>query len=229
MRRYTRTTAIEVDPLAAVASPGILATLRAWLWLIVAVSVLGAVISFVVALNSPPAYVGRVTVLISPPPTDTEISLGDIQVAQALAPTLAELTTTTPLLQRVITATGVGLAPADLAKAITTHVPVGTSLIQISVSQRDPDMAAAVANAIADELREYKVEGQEGPLDLRVVLTVVDPAVRPSQPEGLGVPVRTALGAAIALFLGVSVAFFFENVGRGIRGLGTRFSASPEI
>jgi hypothetical protein len=147
-------------------------------------------------------------------------------VTQALAPTLAELTTTTPLLQRVIAATGVGLTPGDLAKAITTHVPVGTSLIQISVSHRDPGVAAAVANAIASELRTYRVEGLEGALGLRVVLTVVDPAVPPSVPEGFGVPIRTALGAAVALFLGVSIAFFFENVGRGIRGFGARLGAA---
>lgn len=181
-------------------------------------------ISLVIALVTPPTYVGRVTLLISPPAADTTISLSDVEVTQALAPTFAELATTTPLLDRVIAVTGISVDRAALAKAITTHVPVGTSLIDIEVANRDPGTAAALANAIADALRVYEADSSGQVLGL--TLTIVDPAVVPTSHEGFGVPVQTGLGAAIALFLSISLAFFIENLKRGIQGVGRRLPIS---
>jgi capsular polysaccharide biosynthesis protein len=97
---------------------------------------------------------------------------------------------------------------------------VGTSLIDIEVANRDAGTAAALANAIAEALRAYEADSSGQVLGL--TLTVVDPAVVPTSPEGFGVSVQTALGAAIALFLSISLAFFIENLGRGIQGVGRR-------
>jgi hypothetical protein len=103
---------------------------------------------------------------------------------------------------------------------VTTHVPVGTSLIDIAVSHRDPETAAALANSVADQLRKYEAESSTQIPALKVSLSVVDPAVPPRTPEGLGLPLRTALGGAFGLLLSISLAFLIENLGRGIQGVG---------
>lgn len=184
-------------------------------------TVLGAAVSLAIALVTPPNYMSQVTLIVTPPVTATPITFGDVEVTQALAPTFAELSTTAPLLQRVLNATGADLDIETLARSVTTHVPVGTSLVDISVVHRDPAIAAAIANAIAAELVSYPAQGlTQQPTALNVVISVVDPAVPPKVPQGLGILPRTILGGAIGLLISISLAFFVENVGRGAQSLG---------
>jgi capsular polysaccharide biosynthesis protein len=196
------------------------AIVRAWLRLIIVGALAGAAVSLAVALITPATYVGRVTLIVTPLSTTTGITFSDIELTQALAPTFAELATTTPVLQRVIADTKVDLDTVALAKTIETHVAAGTSLIDISVTQHDPDTAAALANAIAAELEKDQTQGTNQISALRVSLTVVDPAVPPRVPEGLGIAVQTALAGAVGILLAVSLAFFVENLGRGIQSVG---------
>ena len=199
---------------------------RVWLGLIILAAIFGGAISFVVGAITPPKYLGQVTILVSPATTEA-ITFSDVEVAQALAPTFAELSTTTPLLKRVIAATNATTDVASLARSIETHVPAGTSLITISVSDRDAAMAAALANEIASELASF--EDQSGTsTSLRVRLSVVDPATPAGTPEGLGTIPRVGLGAAIGFFLALSFAFLVDNIGRGARSFGRdRMFARP--
>jgi capsular polysaccharide biosynthesis protein len=200
-------------------------TARAWFGLVVLGTLLGGAISLGVGLMSPPTYLGKVTVLVSPPTGTNPITLSDVEVTQALAPTFAELTTTAPLLQRVITATRVDTDVDTLAKLVSTHVPVGTSLIEVGVSDHDPATAAALANEIASQLMAFRSD-TSSPVTSKVVLSVVDPAVAPRTPEGLSPVLRAVLGALIGLFLSISLGFLIENVGRGAQRLGQGLDAS---
>jgi capsular polysaccharide biosynthesis protein len=192
---------------------GLRATARTWFWFILVGTVLGALVAFGLSVLIPPGYTARVTVLVTPAPKDTGITTNDLQVAQALTPTFAELATTRPVLDRVILSTGVTTDAETLSQSVTTSVPAGTSLLTISVSNRDAANAAALANAIASELRAYTPPGGSTSAGgLQVQMTVVDPATPPTVHEGPGLLVRIALGGAIALFLTVSIAFLAENL-----------------
>ena len=204
----------------ALPAVGFLTIIRTWLRLIILGVVVGTVVSLAVALITPPSYLSKVTLIVTPTTTTGAITFSDVEVTQALAPTFAELATTTPVLDRVIADTKVDLGTTALAKTVETHVPVGTSLIEISVTNRDPAMAASIANAIASELAQYQAHGAAQVSALRVSLAVVDPANTPTIPEGLGIPVRAALGGLIGLMLAVSIGFFVENLGRGVRSVG---------
>ena len=97
---------------------------------------------------------------------------------------------------------------------MTTHVPVGTSLLTVNVSNRSAADSAALANAIASQLTSYVLPGADpSKAGLQVELTVVDPAVAPADRDGPGLPIRIALGAAIALFLTLSVVFLSRTSG----------------
>lgn len=188
-------------------------TARTWFWFILGGTLLGAVIAFGLGTVAPPGYAASVTLLVSPIPKNTGITNGDLQVAQGLTPTFAELATTRPILDRVIRRTGAAVEIGALARAVTTRVPVGTSLLTISVLDQDAQRAASLANAIGSELRSYaQPTGLDPTQGLQVELTVVDPATPPTERDGPGLPVRIILGAAIALFLTSTIAFLVENV-----------------
>lgn len=207
------------------------ATLRTWLGLIVVGTTLGAIVGFGVAFVTPATYSASVTMWVTPAPREGGITGADIDVVQALMPTLAELATKTPILEEVISSTGVEISEEDLAESVTTHVPAGTSLLTITVSNPSPDAAAMLANALARELKAFLPVGDVS-TSLQVDLTVVDPARPPTEPDGPGILIRTALGAAIGLFMTLSFVFLIENIwpqGRGEPRPGTSATAQTAV
>ena len=201
--------------------------MRTWLGLIVVGTALGALVGFGVTFLTHPTYSASVTVWVTPTPKAEGISNADLDIVQALMPTLAELATKTPILKGAIESTGADITEQALADSVTTHVPAGTSLLTITVSQPDAKQAAALANAIAAELSDFLPAG-DATSNLLVDFTVVDPAVAPTVADGPGILVRTALGAAIGLFMTLSFVFLIENIwpqGRGDPRSGSSLSA----
>ena len=201
-------------------SPSNRSSWQGWFWFVLVGSILGTAIAAAVAVLAPAGYTARVTVLVAPAKSAEPITNDALDLAQAYIPTLAEFTTIRPLLDRVIRSTGAEIDVDTLTRDVTTRSPVGTSLLSISVSNRDAAQAAALANAIANELRAYASPTGSQSGGANVELTVVDPAQPPTVRDGPGLPVRIALGGAIALFLTISIAFLVENVGRGAQSLG---------
>ena len=214
---------------------GLRSIARTWFGFVVVATVIGAIVAFGLTIISPPSYTAKVTLLVAPVPRETGITNDDLQVVRELTPTFAELTTTTPVLSRVLLATKIAGDPESLARSVTTHVPAGTSLLDISVSHADPVAAAALANALASELGDYAAPAPGDPATgLQVDMTVVDPATPPISRDGPGLLVRTALGAAIAAFLAIAIAFLVENIwplGREPSGTGAEEAqiAAPAI
>ena len=203
---------------APTTSLSILSAARVWFRFLLLGAMVGAAVALAAWVLVPPDYSARVTLLVTPQSTSNTLDPAALQATQALAPTFAELATTTPVLSRVIAATHVPLDPAMLALAVTTHVPVGTSLIDISVSNKDAAMAAALANAIASELVDYQAHsGNAETASLRVTLTVVDPAAPPTTRSGPGIVTSTALGAAIGLFIEFCLVYLLESLRQGDR------------
>lgn len=209
--------------------PGILAIPRAWLSLLALGALLGALVSLTVANFTPATYLGQVTLLMTPRMSTSEVALTDIEVTQALAPTFAELSTTAPLLQRVIDSTKVDMDVAELERNVTTDAPAGTGLINIDVSDRDPAMAAALANAIAAQLVDPDGVPEQQASALSVTLTVVDPARPRSAPDGLGLLPTTGLGAVIGLLAAIIMASVIEIVGGALDPPGPRATTGPSL
>jgi capsular polysaccharide biosynthesis protein len=189
-----------------------LLVVRAWLWLIVPSVVLGAAIAFGVASLSSPTYTSQVTLLVTTPSTASGISASDIQVDQAFAQTYADLVTTRPLLARAISAANLPTSVDAVAQHVSARVPVGDTMVVVTVSYSDPAGSAVLANEIATELLNYPPDAKNKGFGSNVELTVVDPAIPPKTPGGLHTSVAMALGGAIGLLLSVSVAFLVENI-----------------
>jgi len=181
---------------------------RSWYWLVLLCTVAGAAAGFVFGAITPPSYASTVTVFIS-----AGQNINDIQVAQALTPSYAELATSRTLLDRVIATTGVATTADKLSGEISTHVAVGTSLLEITVTDRDPHAAAALANGIAAELAKFNLQGPPATsTGSAVTLTVVDPAIPSTKSLGLGSLFSAVVGATIGFLMAVTFAFAVENV-----------------
>jgi tyrosine-protein kinase len=195
-------------------------TWRGWIWFVLVGTVVGSLIAAAVAVIAPPGYTAKTTLLVAPKATDAAITKSDLDLAQAYIPTLAEFATLRPLLEKVIQATGVETDVQTLTNNVATRSPVGTSLLEVNVSNSSASNAAALANGIATELQSYASPSGSTSGGANVELTVVDPATPPAVRDGPGLPVRIALGGVIALFLTMSIAFLVENVGRGAQTFG---------
>ncbi len=173
------------------------------------------------ALNAPPDYIGKATLVVSPRTAVADLTLTDVETARAVAATLAEVSTAAPLLERSIVATGSDIDLATLSDSLRTNVPAGTSLIEISVTDRDPAVATTLANGIAAELVRFSA-GLEETSALRFALSVVDPADNPIEAPRLDTVQQVALGAAIGLLVSICLASIVENLGRTPDGRGRR-------
>ena len=185
---------------------------RSWYWLVLLCTFAGAAAGFAFGAVTPPAYASTVKVLITPPAASSTVNMNDIQVVQALMPTYAELATSRTLLERAIAFTGVKTTADKLATEITTHVPIGTTILEITVTDRDSQAAAMVANEIASQLAKFELQGATETSGVAMILTVTDPAIPSTKSTALGSVFSAAVGAAIGFVMAVAFAFAVENL-----------------
>jgi polysaccharide biosynthesis transport protein len=73
-------------------------------------------------------------------------------LAQQLAQTYAEIATTVPVMQNVITRMNLPLTVDQLRSRVSTDVPRNLNIVDITASYGDAATAAGIANTVADEL-----------------------------------------------------------------------------
>ncbi len=121
----------------------------------------------------------------------------------ALRATLAELSNTAAVVNEVRSRIRADREVDELRSSIQGRWVRGTILIHVTVEDRDPDTAAAIANTVAAVLVEGKVTDEvAGPTLDQLVLTTSDPAQPPetfSRPD-----LRLALAAGLVLALGLA-------------------------
>ena len=102
---------------------------------------------------------------------------------------------------------------------ISTLVVPDTMIVAVSVEGPDPRLTAALANAVAEEAKNY-AKDFFGIYKLRVL----DPAAQPRRPMRPEIPRNLVTGALLGLLLGVGLMFFSEY----IRHLRQTLTGHPE-
>ncbi len=124
-----------------------------WWWLFVISVIIPAVISYYFTAQRPDLYQAKATILVGasifqdPNPDQTTIRLGN-----TLAAAYAELLRQGPVIEAVIERLGLDRTPGQLAEQIGTGFYSGAQLLEIQVTDTNPEAAALIANALADEL-----------------------------------------------------------------------------
>jgi len=158
-----------------------------------------------------PLYQATATVLIG-----GDISTGDsdwtsFQMSKNLLPTYAELARRPPVTQAVVDALGLSVSADELRKSISVSVVGNTQLIEISVTDNDPQRAANIANEVAQQLVEQApISAPPG------FIRTTERAQRPLRPSVTS-HISVLVAGMTGLVLAIGIAFLIEHLDDTIR------------
>lgn len=128
------------------------AIVRAWLPLVVASTLLAAVAAFVVSNALDKVYESRATLIVGQSLSAASPDYSQLLVSQRLSTTYAAVATTRPILEAVIDQLGLDMTADQLAGRVRAAADPESTLLTITAQDGDPDQAAALANALAEQL-----------------------------------------------------------------------------
>lgn len=140
----------------------VLHLLRRWWWMLLISLLVPAGGARYLTARQPDYYQARVTLMIGTNLQSAEPDPWKINVTNSLASAYALLVKERPVTEAVIKRLALPLTPEQLAQRITTQVSTEAQLLTLMVVDGNPDTAALIANALADELvRRSPVSGEE--------------------------------------------------------------------
>ena len=180
-------------------------------WLIIlALTLVGIGAAAAYSLTRTPLYEAESSVFVS-----TQAGSGTIQdlnqgsnFSLDRVPSYVLVATTPVVLNPVIDDLGLDTTASQLAKQISVSSPLNSAIINVSVQDADPQLAADIANATAASLSDAveEIETTAGLTASPVRLSVIRPALPTTVPVSPNVPLNLALGGLIGLALGVAIA-----------------------
>jgi succinoglycan biosynthesis transport protein ExoP len=176
-----------------------IAIARAWLPLLVASVVLAAGVAFVVSSLLPKVYEAKVRLNVGQSLSAVNPDYNQLLVSQRLSATYAAVVTTRPILETVIGQLGLGVTSDEFLKRVRVDAPLDSTLLTIVAQDADPSRAAAIANALAEELiaASPAIQGRQAEFlasidaDLNATQAQID-ATQPQVETLSGLPSRTA-------------------------------------
>src|SRR4051812_19889782 len=168
-----------------------------------AITLAGLLVGAAAFSFTPKAYESTATVFVAVSPS---IPNG-AQFVGARVKSYPDVAVSAQVLGPVIEDLGLDETVRDLQEQVSADVPADTSQVRVTVSGRDPDRTAQVANAVADEMTSV-VEDLETSRsgDRPVQLTVSDPATTPKSPVSPVPLFDVGVGLLAGLFLGLAGA-----------------------
>lgn len=193
--------------------------------LILGMTLLGLAAAAALSYLATPAYEAQSKVYVSVR-TDTQAS-GDLlqgsNFAQQNMATFAELATTESVLNPVAEELELDRTDAELAEQVNVTAPADSTLLDITVTDEDPELAAALANEVGAQLKtlvEEELESRQGDADdSPVQINTVQSAAVPSDPVSPRVAVNLLLGLLLGFAVGVGVAILRHVLDTRIRSL----------
>jgi capsular polysaccharide biosynthesis protein len=169
---------------------------------------------------TPTTYESTVSAFVSTPSSGEElgVALQGSQFAQQRAASYALLARTEVVTAPVISSLGLDMTPEQMAREITTEVPLDSVLINITVEDGSAEQAAAIANGVGEELVSAvtTLESRTGSTS-PVVVTLVQPASAADAPTSPDWPLNLAIGVVAGIALGIAAALIGESVANARR------------
>lgn len=193
---------------------------RHWIF-ILASTLMGLLIGGAATLLSVPSYMAQTRLFVA---TQNSGSVLELQqgntFSQARVSSYVETARTPAVLQPAIDALGLSISSEEFARKVEASVEGSTVLINITVNDPSPVQAAAMAQAVGNSLIRV-VDSLESPSKdgaSPVKLSVVTPAIAPSQPVSPNTRLYLAGGALIGLAMGIGGAILRTALDTKIRG-----------
>jgi len=193
---------------------------KSWI-LIVVLALVGVAGAATLSLVQTPQYSATSKVFVS---TQSSGSVADLAQGNAFTVqrvnTYSDLATTPIVLLPVIAELELDTNEESLSGVISVAAPLNTSIIEITVANADPVLAADIANATAESLTKV-VDRIETPAaddaTSAVKLTLVQQAIVPGAPVSPNVPLNIAFGVLVGLAIGVGLAVLRQVLDTRIR------------
>ena len=168
-------------------------------------------------LLATPTYEAKSQVFVSM--GSTPALLQDCNFTQYRVTSYTDMVTGPLVLIPVIEHLGLHSTPDQLAKSITADSPLNTVLINVTVTDQDPQVASDIANATVESLgtQVTKMEKPTGtqPSPVRVITTRT--ATVPTAPATPNIAINLALGLLVGLALGYGQALLREALDTKVR------------
>lgn len=180
-------------------------------WLIASLTILAALIAFLVSsFVISPTYEASTQVLIAPKQSENTIDLGQVQSSINLVNTYRVIIQSPAILEQV--QENVVGAPDNISNLITVNSEQNSQVINIAVQHTSPVIATDIANEIS------RVFSKEVPelmsVDNVKVLSDANVPVFPVKPNIL---LNTAIAAVLGMMIGVAIAFLKVVLDRRIK------------
>lgn len=138
----------------------LLRTVGKWLPWLLATVVLAGGAAYAVSSLQPRVYEAEATLIVG-----TSLSgnpgYNELLVSEQLSSTYATVATTRPVLARVIEALGLPESAEELQQRVEADAVQDSALLTVTASDGDPDRAAALVNAVVDELIASSPAGED--------------------------------------------------------------------
>lgn len=184
--------------------------LKKKLWLIGAAFLVCAVVGFAVSqLLMAPKYTAATRMYVLNRTSEANVVYADIQTSTYLLNDYKVLITGENVTTEVIRMLGLNDTPRQLEGKIKVTAPDNTRVLQINVTEKDPVLAADIANCV----RDVAAAQIEEIMDVDAV-KLVYPAAVPENPSSPNVMLNTMIAAAFGVFLSVFVlvvAFMLDD------------------
>ncbi|MEA2511555.1 MAG: tyrosine-protein kinase [Thermomicrobiales bacterium] len=132
---------------------------RHWWWLFLLATILAGGTAYWSSSRQQPLYSASATIQVNPPQSSSDaVNQSVLQGSQSLAETYRQLITTRKVLEPLVAQLHLPYDVATLQDKVSASTVGTTRLIHVSVSDPDPAMAAAIANAVAQRFVQYTTD-----------------------------------------------------------------------
>lgn len=189
----------------------LLAYLRKW-WLIVAAAVVAGLLTLYVTANFiTPMYEAEVTVYVNNIRSDQKVeyvSSSDLATSQRLVNTYIAILESNTVLEKVVEESGLDVTVEEILKAMESEQVNDTEVFTVTITLPDPEMAARLANTLAEV-----APGEIGDIVEGSSTKIIDYAKVPDLPASPSKGRSTVLGflvGAVLAALYVTLRFLLD-------------------
>ena len=187
--------------------------LKKKLWIIVASFLVCAVVGFTVSqFFMTPEYTASTRMYVLNRSNEENVVSADYQISNYMISDYTVLITGRNVTQAVIAELGLGMDDEELAEMLKVTSPDDTRVLQISVTDTDPQRAANIANSVrviaSKQIKEI--------MDVDAV-NLINEAEVPEEPSAPSVMKNTVLAAAVGMIAAIAVFVVIYMVDDTIR------------
>jgi capsular polysaccharide biosynthesis protein len=170
-------------------------------WFIILCAILAAAVGFSISkFVVTELYQSTTSIYILNKQDNSTLTYSDVQLGSQLTKDYANLITSRSVIEKVIDDCGLDTTYAGLNSKVEVETLSDTRIIEITVTDEDPEMAQFIAN----EIRKEAATHITNVMDIQAV-NVVDEANLPTSPSSPNIPKWTMIGFLIGAFISVAV------------------------